>query len=257
MSAAHHEIGPFSFDAQSVSDVGLVRKNNEDSLIEAPDIGLYGVCDGLGGHAAGEVASAIAAVTLKERLRANSSSPDMALRSSIQAANDRILQEQISHPEHEGMGTTVSAVWMVPDQPGRVWIVHVGDSRIYRMRGRRLRQVTEDHSPVFRLHKKGALTKDQIQEHPQKNLLDKSLGILPAVEADVFQTDLAPGDRILVCTDGLSDALKDREIETILNDSSIEQACRCLVEAAKRKGGHDNITLALLEILETGDWDQG
>ncbi len=242
--------GPFSFRCQSITDIGLVRRNNEDTLILAPEIGLLGVCDGLGGHASGEVASEIASRTLAELLARRISEPETALAEGLRIANDRILREQAEHPQHRGMGTTLSALWMVPNGSGQAWIVHIGDSRIYRLRNGRLAQITDDHSPVYRLHKQGVLTKDQMLEHPQKNLLDRSLGILPSVEPDIFLFDLRAGDRVLICTDGLTDTLRDREIEGLLADNGLEEAIHELVEAAKAKGGFDNITLAILEIVE-------
>ncbi len=232
-----------------MTDVGLVRQNNEDSLIVAPEIGLFGVCDGLGGHAAGEVASEIASRTLVEWLAANPSPPQQALKRGIDTANERILREQATNPNHRGMGTTLSAIWMAP-AGAEAWIAHIGDSRIYRLRDNRLTQLTEDHSPVFRLHKQGALTKDQMLQHPQKNLLDRSLGIVPTVEPDIFPAELRLGDRILVCTDGLTDILKDREIEWLLQTPELEEATRLLLDQAKEKGGFDNISLAVVEIAE-------
>jgi len=149
-----------------------------------------------------------------------------------------------------GMGTTLSALWMVPDDSLQSWIVHIGDSRIYRLRDGVLIQITEDHSPVFRLHKQGVLTKDQILEHPQKNLLDRSLGILSTTQPDIFQTDVRLDDLFLICTDGLTDMLRDGEIEQILKDIPFEAIALALVEEAKSRGGFDNITLALFEITE-------
>lgn len=250
MALELYRSGPYSFRCQSVTDVGLVRRNNEDTLILAPEIGLLGVCDGLGGHASGEVASEIASKTLAELLASGLLEPETALSNGLRTANERILKEQADHPQHRGMGTTLSALWLVPNGSGQAWIVHIGDSRVYRLRQGRLSQITEDHSPVFRLHKQGVLTKDQMLEHPQKNLLDRSLGILPTVEPDIFRTDLRTGDRVLICTDGLTDYLKDGEIERILAGNSIEQATQELVAAAKAKGGFDNITLAILDVVE-------
>jgi protein phosphatase len=195
--------------------------------------------------------------TLKERwrvpaesLKGVSTEAETALEAGIVAANERILQEQLDDPSMRGMGTTLSALWMVPDDSLQSWIVHIGDSRIYRLRDGVLIQITEDHSPVFRLHKQGVLTKDQILEHPQKNLLDRSLGILSTTQPDIFQTDVRLDDLFLICTDGLTDMLKDGEIEQILKDIPFEAIALALVEEAKSRGGFDNITLALFEITE-------
>lgn len=243
--------GSLQYAYQARSDVGQVRSNNEDSLIEAPDMGLFGVCDGLGGHVAGEIASSIAAVTLKEAVKTESEFPDKALRAGIRDANRRILRDQSENPEHRGMGTTVTSLWLMPEDSGRGWIGHVGDSRMYLQRDDVLEQVTDDHSPVFRLYQQGVLTKDQMQHHPQKNLLDRSLGVFPNLKVDVFSVSLSSKDIVLICTDGLTDALSDSEIQSILTTSSLGDAADQLIVTANEKGGFDNITVVLVQILET------
>ena len=241
--------GHYYFQWDSVSDLGKVRENNEDSLIQAPEIGLLGVCDGLGGHAAGEVASAIASATMVERLAEGCTSPKEAMAQGVLRANTKILDEQIANPSLRGMGTTLSALWIVPNDSEEIWIAHIGDSRIYLLRDGEIAQVTEDHSPVFRLHKQGVLTKDQILEHPQKNLLDRSLGIMASLQPDIFQTELREDDIVLICTDGLTDALRDREIRDILVSTPFKEACSKLVRVANQRGGFDNITLTILQIV--------
>ncbi len=242
--------GSLQYAYQARSDVGQVRSNNEDSLIEVPDMGLFGVCDGLGGHVAGEIASSIAAVTLEEAVKTESEFPDKALRAGIRDANRRILRDQSENPEHRGMGTTVTSLWLMPEDSGRGWIGHVGDSRMYLLREDVLEQVTDDHSPVFRLYQQGVLTKDQMQHHPQKNLLDRSLGVSPNLKVDVFSVSLNSKDIVLICTDGLTDALSDSEIQSILTTSSLGDAADQLIVTANEKGGFDNITVVLVQILE-------
>ncbi len=242
--------GSLQYVYEARSDVGQVRSNNEDSLIEAPDMGLFGVCDGLGGHVAGEIASSIAATTLEEAVKTASELPDEALRAGIRDANQRILRDQSANPEHRGMGTTVTSLWLMPEDSGLGWIGHVGDSRMYLQRENGLEQLTEDHSPVFRLFQQGVLTKDQMQHHPQKNLLDRSLGVFPNLKVDVFSVSLNSEDIVLICTDGLTDALSDSEIESILTSSSMSDAADQLTATANEKGGLDNITVVLVQILE-------
>ncbi len=181
-----------------------VRTNNEDSLIEAPDLGFFGVCDGLGGHAAGEVASGLASSTLTELVAKAEGTPEDVLREGIEEANRRILNGQEDSPEHSGMGTTVSSLWLMPENSGLGWIGHVGDSRAYLKRGDQFSQLTEDHSPVYRLFKQGLINKDQMHQHSQKNLLDRSLGVLPSVDVDVFPVSFAVEDVSLICRDGLN-----------------------------------------------------
>ena len=250
MGSEVYQKGSLQYVYQARSDVGQVRSNNEDALIEEPAIGLFGVCDGLGGHAAGEVASSIAAETLKEFAQNVSESPDGTLESGILEANRRIMSDQAANPEHRGMGTTVTSLWLMPENSGSGWIGHVGDSRMYLQREDDLKQLTEDHSPVFRLFKQGVLTKDQMQHHPQKNLLDRSLGVFPQVKADVLSVPLISEDIFLICTDGLTDVLSDQEIHAILTTCSIKDAADQLTAMANDKGGPDNITVVLVQILE-------
>lgn len=231
------------------SEVGLVRSNNEDSYLIEQKQGLYAVCDGLGGHAAGEIASEMAATSLQGIVMCEGDSCGETLTEAILEANRRILDDQSRNPEHGGMGTTVSVLWLPRQKSPVAWVAHVGDSRIYRLREGRLEQLTEDHSPVFRLYRQGRLSKDEMRRHPQKNLIERSLGLSSSPEVDCFPTELKEGDRYLLCTDGLSDSLSDEEIGRILSgrwDDVLEN----LVAAALREGGLDNITIVLLEVVE-------
>jgi serine/threonine protein phosphatase PrpC len=238
------------YEYQARSDVGQVRTNNEDSLIEAPDLGFFGVCDGLGGHAAGEVASGIASLTLNELVGKATGPPEEVLKNGIEEANRRILNDQEDSPEHSGMGTTVSSLWLMPENSGLGWIGHVGDSRIYLKRGDQFSQLTEDHSPVYRLYKQGLITKDQMHHHPQKNLLDRSLGVLPKIDVDVFPVSFAVEDVFLICSDGVTDTITDGELEQFLQTESLTEVANQLVLAANDNGGTDNITVVLVKILK-------
>ena len=229
--------------------MGRVRHNNEDALVDSAQFGLFGVCDGLGGHAGGEVASAIASRTILEEMKKARGPASQVLRECLELANRRILKQQTENPQLRGMGTTVSVVW-ISGELEEVWVLHLGDSRIYQLHEGSISQVTNDHSPVFKLYQQGELTKDQIRQHPQKNLLERSLGITSAIEPDIFPLEVVAGDRLLVCTDGLSDALLDSEIEGLLQDYSLEQAGMELVAEANRRGGLDNITIAQVQIVE-------
>ena len=168
MGSETYQKGSLQYVYQARSDVGQVRSNNEDTLIEEPTMGLFGVCDGLGGHAAGEVASSIAAETLKEFAQKVSESPEGTLESSIQEANRRILSDQAANPEHRGMGTTATSLWLVPENSGSGWIGHVGDSRMYRQREEKLEQLTEDHSPVFASSNRGYSPKIKCSGIPRR-----------------------------------------------------------------------------------------
>ena len=229
------------FEART--DRGLVRGNNEDAYLIAEDVGLCAVCDGLGGHAAGEIASRIAVESLQQRIQASANEPSKILAEAVDEANRKILRDQQANHERLGMVTTLSAIWAPKPEEGRGWIAHIGDSRIYRFRRDDLQQLTDDHSPVFRLYKEGALEKDQLRLHPQKNLIERSLGLSPVLNCDIFQIDLEPGDLFLLCTDGLSDCLSDREIAEACRELDWPQLCPGLVQRALDYGGFDNITV--------------
>jgi len=203
-----------------------------------------------GGHAAGEIASSIASSTLKEIVEESSEVPEEVLEAGVKEANSRIFRHQQDNPESTGMGTTLSVVWLNPED-SLAWIAQVGDSRIYLQRGQELNQITEDHSPVYRLYMKGLLTKEQMQHHPQKNLVERSLGVLDSVKGDFFPLSLDGGDLILICSDGLTDYVTDHDINAILSGDSPEDAADELINAANGKGGLDNITLVLIRIMQT------
>ncbi len=249
MSLPTHQCGAFQFRSHSITDVGRVRQNNEDSLVDAAESGLFGVCDGLGGHAAGEVASAIASRTITEEIEKASGPAREVLRECLELANQKILREQMENPLMRGMGTTVSVVW-ISGEHAAIWVLHLGDSRIYHLHDGSISQVTDDHSPVYKLYQQGDLSKDQIRQHPQKNLLERSLGITSTINPDIFELEVAAEDRLLICTDGLSDALLDDEIETLLKENALAQAGNELVAEANRRGGLDNITIAQIQIVE-------
>ncbi len=249
MNPTTHSCGAFEFRSHSITDVGRVRQNNEDALIDDPKSGLFGVCDGLGGHAAGEVASAIASRTITEEIGKSTGRAPGVLGECLELANQRILREQMENPSMRGMGTTVSVVW-ISGKHGEVWVLHLGDSRVYHLRDGSISQLTDDHSPVYKLYQQGELTKDQIRQHPQKNLLERSLGITATIDPDIFQVDVKAADRLLICTDGLSDLLLDHEIETLFKQNALAQTGNELVAEANRRGGLDNITIAQVQILE-------
>ena len=244
--------GSFGFRQEARSDLGRVRSENEDSLILAPDLRLFGVCDGMGGHAAGEVASSIAAEVLIQEITSATDSSSEALRHAIATADERVFREQEECEQHRGMGTTVSALWLLSDTSPRGWIGHVGDSRIYRHHQDGLEQLTADHSPVFRLFQTGLLSKDEMLSHPYKHLLDRALGLQPPVDADVFPVDLEVGDVFLICTDGLTDMLVDQEIHDVLrSEKRLGRVADQLVGRANQRGGMDNISLILIEVVQT------
>ncbi len=236
---------PNEICCMALSDRGLVRANNEDAYLVRPEDCLCAVCDGLGGHAAGEVASNLAVEALRDRIHGSPQDAAKVLLDAIEEANRKILRDQQLHPERMGMGTTLSSIWMPWSDQNVAWIAHIGDSRIYRFRAGTLTQLTEDHSPVFRLFKEGSISKDQLRMHPQKNLIERSLGLATYVNCDIFKIAIEPGDIFLLCTDGLSDCLSDNEIAGFLSRGEWDQLPAMLVEGALEAGGYDNVTVVL------------
>lgn len=238
---------------QGRSNVGLVRTNNEDRYLLLPERCIFAVCDGLGGHAAGEVASSIAAESLERRVNCSGEEPRALLADALQEANSQIISDQRKHPDRVGMGTTVSLLWMPSPSLTEGWIGHVGDSRIYHLRKDTLKQLTEDHSPIYRLYKEGSLKKDDLRYHPQKNLIERSLGLSPVVESDIFSVQIEAGDLFLLCTDGLTDLVSDTDIAEVCKTTPWDDLCDVLIAGALDLGGYDNVTVVATKIVEVDD----
>lgn len=240
----------------SRTDVGRIRTNNEDSFFVDQSLGLYIVCDGMGGHNAGEVASKLAcegiareiegAHKLRDRYEESGKTADLkALRKAMEAAVGTackdIYKQASKNSEQSGMGTTCIAVWLVGHNKGIIG--HVGDSRLYVLRAGTLHQLSEDHTYVNELVKRGALSKDQAQNHPQGNVLSRALGVQPSVNADTMIFDLDVGDTYLLCSDGIYNYYTDpQEIATQIGVPDLEQCLKSLIERALERGGHDNCT---------------
>jgi protein phosphatase len=232
-----------------LTDAGKVRRNNEDALLlgEGKDETLFAVADGVGGFEAGEVASSIAVRVLKDL------DPGAPFGAAIQEANRQILAVGGSDEKLSGMGTTLVAARFGGTQERPVAeIAHVGDSRAYLLRGGTLSPLTEDHSLVAELVRSGDLTRDQAAEHPQKNLITRALGAEEEVEVDTAVVPVEAGDRLLLCSDGLSDMVPDALISEILADSpeDPETPARRLLSAALDAGGTDNVTVVVVDVKE-------
>ena len=238
------ELKPFG-----VTHAGKVRQNNEDALLvgEGKDETLFVVADGIGGFEAGEVASSLAVDVLKDL------QPDEPFTAAIGEANRRIVAAGRGDEKLSGMGTTVVAIRFGGTQREPVAeVAHVGDSRAYLMRGGDMNPITEDHSLVAELVRSGDLTRDQAAEHPQKNLITRALGADEEVDVDTAILPIEAGDRILLCSDGLSDMVSEAGISEILADSpeDPERVARGLLSAALDAGGNDNITIVVVDVKE-------
>lgn len=232
------------------SDVGLVRGHNEDSfLIQAP---LFVVSDGMGGHAAGEVASSIAIETIGQR--APGSADDVLLGAAVEAANQAVIAGAEAGVGKPGMGCTASAVLIEKD---RMAVAHVGDSRVYVLHHGTLVRITHDHSYVEELVDAGQITADEARTHPSRSIITRALGSDPDMYADHFSLEVNSGDRVILCSDGLSSMVPDSEIEALaVSSATPRQAAGSLVAAALTAGGADNVTVVVVDVLNDGLADE-
>ncbi|MGI8862442.1 MAG: Stp1/IreP family PP2C-type Ser/Thr phosphatase [Gaiellaceae bacterium] len=230
-----------------VTDTGRRRLRNEDAFICEPP--LFAVADGMGGARAGEVAAGLAAAALEEAGSETRGAEGVA--ALIVEANKRIWERSLNDPRTTGMGTTVTAA-LVDAASGAVAIGHVGDSRAYLLRDETLEQLTTDHSLVAELVESGVLTPEEAERHPQRSAITRALGTEPTVEVDAFTMQAEPGDLFLVCSDGLSAMLSDEAVSSAIEtaDRDPERAADALVAAANARGGEDNITVVLFEIVD-------
>jgi protein phosphatase len=230
------------FDWAAASHPGQVRAGNEDSALALD--GLFVVADGMGGHAAGEVASRVAVETLQAHAGTD-------IVTAVRSANQAIMDRADADPALRGMGTTVCAVALVD---GHLDVVNVGDSRAYLLRDGELLQITEDHNLVAQLEREGRLTAEEARVHPQRNIITRVLGNDPDVEVDVFPVDAYKGDRFLVTSDGLFNEVLDDAIADVLRTHRPPQeAADELVRIANVAGGRDNITVVVIDVLDDDD----
>lgn len=236
------------YTAAAVTDRGRKRPSNEDAYGFSVEAGIYVVCDGMGGAAAGEIASTIAVDEMLRQLTqarpANEMSLADAAQNAIYAANEAIFTRAQRNHRLNGMGTTL-VVLAAHEQ--HVWVLNIGDSRCYRLRQSRLEQLTRDHSLVEEQVRMGRMTPREALHSPLKNVITRALGTQSQVTPDVFEMEAESGDLFLLCSDGLTRELPDPTIESLLNrDLPLEMLSARLVEEAKRAGGHDNITCLLV-----------
>jgi PPM family protein phosphatase len=241
----------------NLSDVGLVRENNEDYYCYAEPDGeeeyskrgrLAIIADGMGGYEGGQIASRMAVDIVRETyLKDLEADPLDALLEGFRIAHHTILSKAREDEVLEGMGTTCTAAAILGTN---LIYTHVGDSRLYLLRGPYIFQLTRDHSYVNKMVEAGMLTPEEAQNHPQKNVLMMALGASKEIRADVPEVPmpLQPGDTLLMCTDGLSGLVSDAEFQEAVNGKALDQACKDLIELAKSRGGHDNITVQLIRM---------
>jgi protein phosphatase len=230
------------------TDVGMVRQQNEDSYLAEEN--LYVVADGMGGHNAGEVASALAVTTLKAGARTGIDSVER-FRELVQQANTAIYTASLDDSTQSGMGTTLTALSIVAGEEPRVLVANVGDARTYLWRNGALTRLSVDHSYVQELVNEGIITPEEARVHPRRNIVTRALGIDRSVVVDVFSHVVRTGDRIVLCSDGLVDEVSDADIAIVLGQHSDPQdTSEALVMVANTAGGRDNTTVIVIDVLD-------
>lgn len=238
------------YSAAAVTDRGRKRTANEDAFGFSVEHGVYVVCDGMGGAAAGDIASSLAVDEMMRLLASGEEvAPTLAMaEDAILSANQAIYSRSQRNPRLNGMGTTLVA--LVADE-SQIRVLNVGDSRAYRLRSRCLEQLTLDHSLVEEQVRAGRMTSSQAARSPLRNVITRALGTQSSVTPDVFELEAEPGDLYLLCSDGLTRELADSRIESILSDDlPPDELCDRLAKAANKAGGHDNITCILVRAEE-------
>jgi protein phosphatase len=233
-----------TFTWASGSHRGRIRDNNEDSVY--PKNGgktdgplVVAVADGMGGHVGGEIASRIA-------IEAIASGQEEPIARRVSTANDLILAEVQANPELRGMGTTLTAAQLSPDRS--LTIAHVGDSRAYLFRSGILEQLTSDHTVVAEYLRAGSIRPEDVATHPQRSMLTRALGLYPLIEVDVIEARIRQSDRLMICSDGLTNMVGHERLTAALGQGAPEEAVWTLIEAANQAGGHDNITVAIVDV---------
>lgn len=244
-----------------ITDVGLKRGHNEDNYLINEELNLYVVADGMGGHAGGEYASAIAVNTVEEvvtsleseEIDVDSTDPVEITRHklthAIRLAGRRIFEKAKEQPEYHGMGTTVVVLLV---RSGNAYLAHVGDSRIYLARDGKIEQVTEDHSLIAEKIRHGLITPEEAKNHKMRNVITRSLGYQEDVEVDLSVRAVRRGDTFLLCSDGLSGLVEDDELLQEIEKGSPQPAARALTELACQRGGDDNITTIIATVEDPG-----
>ena len=255
--------GPLRIEVAGETNVGMKRNHNEDNFSITEESGLYIVADGMGGHASGEVASKMAVDSLQEFFAATANDPERTwpykmdrskgyeenrLITGIKLANLRIYESAQRDARQRGMGTTIVTMFAVEDG---VYVAHVGDSRVYRVRDNKIEQLTEDHSLLNDYIKMKRLTPEEIQNFPHKNVIVRALGMKDTVKVDTRFEQPRAGDTYLLCSDGLSGPVSDPEMQEITSNSpDLKTAATRLIEKANAHGGPDNVTVVLARWLE-------
>jgi protein phosphatase len=233
--------------AVGISNIGLVRQKNEDSFLTDQENCLFAVCDGMGGHKGGEVASRLAIQTIADKVSFKTvDEARESLTKAIEKANEIIHHEGLENSDLQDMGTTVTAVAIVNDQ---MVAAHVGDSSLFLIQGNSVIKITRDHTLAEKMVTDGLLNPEEIKRNAYNHILTRAVGTTENIIIDIFVREITRGDIILLCTDGLTDLLDERDIKQIVADQNdLNQAAQDLINLALNRGGHDNITTILISV---------
>lgn len=234
------------------TDRGLVREINEDSYSVIADCEetpyVFIIADGMGGHNCGEIASRAAVEHISSSMSEHNFFPEESrgteLRKLVESTNTAVYQKSLESPEANGMGTTLTMALVIDKV---MTVAHVGDSRLYLVRAGNMQQVTEDHSYIEELVRKGTLTREEAEKHPRKNIITRAIGCSPILEVDILSMTMEKDDIFILCTDGLTNMLDENEIVEIAKNNDPDAACMQLIDAAKKQGGEDNITVIVIK----------
>ena len=241
-------LDPAKLVEATASDPGKVRPENQDALSAQKNVAgerLFVVSDGMGGQRGGETAARLCIDTLSRAFRDPHGKPEERLRRGLELANEEVYSHALSNPERKGMGATAVAL-LFAHGPGQTWVAWIGDSRCYRLRDGALEPLTRDHSIVAEWIEMGVLTAEEAENHPRRHELTRSIGQAPDVSVEIAAVDARPGDRFLLCSDGLTNHLEDHEMAKLSAEfDDLDACCAALIKLANRRGGEDNITVAL------------
>lgn len=247
-------------EAYGLSDVGKKRTRNEDSFLVSEDLHLYIVADGMGGHSGGEYASRLAVATMEEVLMSINKDPEATvisgvnseeteygdrLKYAIEVAGQKIFDQALYDSDLKGMGTTITSVMI---DEGMAYVANVGDSRVYLIRGKNIKQLTTDHSLVSEQMRAGLISEHDAKKHKLKNIITRSVGYQEEVEIDLSKIEIQKDDKLMLCSDGLTNMVDDQGLIDIIQSNDVQTSCRELINKANGNGGDDNITVILCSI---------
>ncbi|MBI2969789.1 MAG: serine/threonine-protein phosphatase [Gammaproteobacteria bacterium] len=235
-----------SWTSHGISETGKVRRHNEDSMLVRPEIGLWAVADGMGGHAKGDVASQMVVEALR-RIHEGTSLPKYIddIEDHVQAVNNKLLEKARQSKKKVTIGSTVVILLAYDKYCVYLW---AGDSRLYRLRDEQLRQITTDHSQVELYIEQGLISREEALAHPHGNMITRAVGAMDELHLDMDLQEMAAGDRYLLCSDGLTKHLPDGELQELLGEGTCEEACRRLIDLTLSRGAGDNVTAIVVDI---------